>query len=265
MASTFNLTQIVAPLTAGLLIGPIGIGGLVLVTAAASLVAVAALAGLEPMPTARASEGSVFRSLGDGLLFVLREPVVRWAVVLSAVASTFVRPLQNLMPAIAENGLHVGTTELSLLLAMTSVGGVLGALGSIVLGGLGRQGRTMVLLVVVWGVLNAVFALQQDLEAALILAMLPSICWSAFAALCQVLIQRRTPERLAGRAMSLYAITLSAFVPLGTLILGSLGTLLGVQTAVVVGGLVATGIALYAFASSPALRRADNADGVPAV
>jgi len=263
MNATFNTTQILAPLAAGLLIGPIGIGGLLLVSAAASVATVAALVGLAPVAPAHVTDATVLRSLGEGLLYVLREPVLRWVVVLSATASTFVRPLPTLMPAIAENSFHVGATGLSLLLTMSAIGGLVGAFLTVPLGSMSRQGRTTAALVVVWGVGSVLFALQRDFGAALVLAMLPTICWQAFASLSQLLCQAVAPDHLRGRALSLYSVSIAAFMPLGALTVGGLGTLLGIGPAIAIGGVLTTLVGAGVLAGSAAVRRVDLLAGRP--
>ena len=124
--TTHSVAGIVAPLLAGILIIAIGIGGLMLITAAASLVAAALLLGLDPMPPSQTTHAGVIRSLRDGLVFVMSEPVLRWVVILSATASIFARPMVGLLPAVAANTLQVGASELSWLLAASAVGGIAG-------------------------------------------------------------------------------------------------------------------------------------------
>ena len=257
--SAFGVTWIFSPLLAGALIGVLGVGGLTLVAAAFNVVAVVPLLGLDRVPSSSTEHPGVLRSLGGGVAFVVRSPVLRWVVLLSALASASVRPLQTMLPAIASDTLSAGTSELALLLAVFGVGGVGGAIFAVWLGSLGRHGLSFIGLVVAWGVVNALFALQGDLAYALLLVALPNLVWAAFASQSLLLIQAYAPDEVRGRALSLYGASVQAVVPFGTLVVGALATLVGLTAALVIGGLAMSAAGVWALLGSTALRRADLA------
>ncbi len=264
--SAFGVTLIFSPLLAGALIGAIDVGGLTLLAAALNVVAVAPLLRLDPVPPSATEHQGVLRSLGGGVAFVARSPVLRWVVLLSALASVSVRPLHTMLPAVATDTLRAGTSELALLLAVFGVGGVAGAIFAVWLGSLGRHGLFFLGLVVAWGLLNALFALQGDLAVALLLVALPNLVWGAFASQSLLLIQAYAPDAVRGRALSLYGVSVQAVMPLGTLLVGWLATLFGLTAALLIGGLAMSAAGLWALLGSAALRHADLANGpAPAV
>jgi len=209
---------------------------------------------LPPQPPVVTEHEDFLASLRDGLRYVLRDPVTRWLVALSVVASTFLRPLRELLPAFATTSLGVGPTELSWLFAVMAAGGVAGAASTILIGGsgFGRQGLVTLLAMVAWGVVLIGVSLQETLVPALLLIAFPQVCWSMFASISQVIVQMRAPDHLRGRAMSFYGTSVSAFMPFGNLVIGALGTAVGIGLALRIGavtGLVAA-VAVLLFSAS---------------
>ena len=245
---TFAAGFIVGPLIGGVLIVPLGVGGLMVVKAAVFVAAVAGLFGVERVPPeSEGSRSGVLRSVAEGLAFILREPGLRVVAVTSVVAGLFGRPLNNLLPAVAANMLDVGAIELSWLLAATGIGGLVGSLVAASLGGAKRRLLLLSFMTVIWGVLTFLLSIQRDLAPAVLLAGLTAVPWFAFASLGQVLFQVRSSDQYRGRAASVYSVTASGVTALGVMLLGSLGTLLTVSAAIAIGGIVmlVTGVASW--------------------
>jgi hypothetical protein len=70
------------------------------------------------------------------------------------------------------------------------------------------------------------------------------------------LVQTRTPDQLRGRVMSVHTMVFLGVMPLGTLLLGALGTVVGVDIAIVAGALGVLALVLYAAARVAPLRDA---------
>jgi MFS family permease len=79
-----------------------------------------------------------------------------------------------------------------------------------------------------------------------------------FLGVANTLLQTRAPDHVRGRVMSVYTMMMMGLMPLGSLILGSLGSIVSVSTSFVVGGAVVALIALYSFVQVPAVRAATS-------
>src|SRR5207244_1800430 len=79
----------------------------------------------------------------EGLSCIRGDPVLRWVVVLSVATALFTRPYIQLLPAEAQF-LGVGALELSLLLAASGGGALVGALITASLGAWRRRGALLV-------------------------------------------------------------------------------------------------------------------------
>jgi MFS family permease len=86
---------------------------------------------------------------------------------------------------------------------------------------------------------------------------LPQICWSGFASLAQVFVQTESPDHVRGRTMSIYVTSITAMMPLGTLLIGSLGSVVGESAALQFGGVVTVLAGVAVLALSPAVRAAE--------
>src|SRR5437867_1591208 len=255
-SAAFNGATLVGPLVGGVLIVPFGVGGLMLVNAISYFAVVAALLLIRPHPaTESAGRRPLLESIREGVGYVRRDPVLRWVVLLSIATATFTRPYIQLMPAEAQI-LGVGAVELSYLLAASGVGALGGALATAALGGWRRRGALLVASAGAHGFLLTIFASQRTVLGAMVFVGLTSFAVMLFLGMANTLMQTRTPDHLRGRAMSVHTMVFMGFMPLGQMLLGSIGTVAGIDTAFFIGGCLVTAIALYAAARVPALRDA---------
>jgi hypothetical protein len=69
-------------------------------------------------------------------------------------------------------------------------------------------------------------------------------------------LQTLSPDEMRGRAISVFAMIILGLVPAGSLLLGSLASVVGLQASLSVGGAVALVIAIVIWATDPQLRAA---------
>ena len=255
-SAAFNGATLVGPLIGGVLIVPFGIGGLMLVNAISYLAVIIALRLMSPQPIiAPTRAASMLESIREGVRFIRREPVLRWVVVLAITTALFTRPYIQLLPAEAQF-LNVGAVELSFLLAASGAGALTGALITAGLGAWRRRGALLIGAALMHGLLLVVFGTQRGLVGAMVSVGLTSLAVMVFLGMANTLMQTRTPDHLRGRAMSVYTMIFIGFMPLGQMILGSIGALLGINTAFLIGGGIVVAISLYTAVRVPELRGA---------
>jgi len=254
-SAAFNGATLVGPLVGGVLIIPFGVGGLMLINAISYLAVVAALLVISPQPSERRTRLSMLASIQEGLAYIRRDPVLRWVVVLAIATALFTRPYIQLLPAEAQF-LGVGALELSWLLAASGLGALGGALVTASLGGWKRRGALLVGSALGHGLLLALFAEQRSMIGAMVFIGLTSFAVMVFLGMANTLMQTRTPDHLRGRAMSVHTMVFMGFMPLGQMLLGSLGTVAGINTAFLAGGIVVVLVSTFALFRATALRDA---------
>ncbi len=246
--ASFNAPQIWGPAVGGMIIALTGsVAVLFLANAASYLAVVGALVLMRPTPVADVrARPSMLESVGEGLAYMRRDPVIRWSIVLAATLAFFARPYIFLLPAFAANVLAVGATELSYLMAATGLGALVGSLLVANLGNVRRRGRLVLLTTGVAGASLMAFTLQRDLAPALAVSVLVGLSTIAFNGLMNTTLQTTAPDAMLGRVMSIFAMIFMGVMPLGQLALGALGSIVGIDVALFAGGTVALVAAVYA-------------------
>jgi len=255
-----NLSALLGPLIGGLLLGPLGIGGLMLVNASTYLVALVALALIpaQPSPATGPSPG-MLASIGEGLGYVRETPFVRWQLLLFTTGVLLGTPFQELMPAFVRNTLHAGSLELSWLAAAASAGGLAATLVAASPRAVRRRGRAFILSSFAAGMVLFAFGSQRSLALSLALMVAVGFTNVSAAVLSMMVTQLTTPAHLSARVISVQVLIVNAGNPLGALMLGALGTAIGINVALAAGGAVLALVSVFVLARAPALRNAASA------
>ena len=260
-----NIATVLGPLAGGILLTTAGVGTLLLCTASLFLLSIVAIAAMHPlasMPAARA--GSVLQTVRDGFDYVRRDPVMAPIFFVLVVISLTSRPIVQLLPAFAENRLHVGAIELSWMLGAAGGGAFAGSLLSASLGGVRRQGLLVLLYTGASGSLVLALAAQTTLLPALVLMGLTSVVLQGYVTSHMVVHQTRAPVEMRGRVIGTSFALGQGSMALGSLTLGSLAAVAGLDVTLGVAG----GLLLLASCAMvvrfPRLRDYETAPGPPA-
>jgi predicted MFS family arabinose efflux permease len=250
-----NLSVLLGPLLGGVFIGPLGIGGLLLLNAASFLGSLLSLARIPAQAIARDASPRVgmVGSIRAGLAFVRETPFVRWQLFLLGTVTLLGYPLSQLLPAWV-NDLHMGATELSWLAAAEGGGGLLATLMAPLLGARGGYGLVFVTTSLCAGVGMVLFGVQHDALTALVLIVVIGFMMVVAATLCALITQLNTPDHLRGRVLSVQALIVNAGIPGGTLLLGVWGSLIGVGAAMSTAGALIALVGVVVLVRAPTLR-----------
>jgi MFS family permease len=198
-----------------------------------------------PPPPDRAI--SVFASLGEGISYSLRTPIVLWALVLLGVVSTFAMNFRILLPLFTVDVLRVDAGVYGLLYACLGVGSVTGALALAFM----HQRRAIALIIggaVLLGLLElGLAAVRSELLAAVTLVGIGFFSMLMINTI-NATIQANVPDALRGRVMALYVTVFAGTTPIGGIFAGGLVEIRDVPTTLVVGAalsLAATGFVAW--------------------
>jgi MFS family permease len=253
--------QVIGPALGGLLYGSSPV--LVYSLAAASCVLASASAvAMHPRPAADVAVSSTgqaadLQGVLEGLRFVGRTQILLGAILLDLLAVLFGGAVA-LLPVFARTILHVGPTGLGILRAAPAVGALLAAavLTRRPIGG--RAGRTLLIVVGLFGASIVVFGLSR-----VFLISLLALGVSGFVDLYSMNIRSTTvalatPDRLRGRVNAVEMVFISASNQLGAFESGLAAFLVGTIPAVVGGGTITILIALGWRRIFPALAEVDR-------
>jgi MFS family permease len=255
----WQLSTVVGPSVAGLLISASGNIGLAYWFDAASFIPVV-IAGLMMSRRATSTPASMrrasFSDAFDGLRFVFRNRMIASTMLLDFFA-TFFGASRALMPLFADQVLHVGTVELGLMYSAPAAGAVVAA-GVLSLITFRRQGPLLLIAVGLFGACVALFAVSTWLPLTLLALAGTGATDTLSMVIRQTIRQLMTPDELRGRMVAVNMIFFAGGPQLGEFQAGLLASMLGGPVAVLIGGclcvLVVAGTALKV----PELRRYDG-------
>jgi MFS family permease len=248
MSAGQNMTRVVGPSIAGVVIGAIGVGPTFLAQAAALAVAFALVftVVLPPRPPRSAAGRGVF----DGIRLIASRPDLRGLFLLASIPTLFVFPYIGFLNVFALDVLHIGAEGLGLLMATSGAGAVVGSLLVASVARTEGNGRVLLGLTVLYGVPIVAVALSRTLWVTLPMLFLAGVLGAAFMSGNNAMIQHRVSDNIRGRVMGAYMLTWG-FMPLGSLPMGMVADRVGITTAVAAGAIVSSVLAaVYGLRSS---------------
>ncbi len=249
----FNAPSVVGPPLAGLLIAGIGVAPCFLVNAVTTLAVVLALAFMKSAPPSSRRRGNVVAAILEGIRFLIAHPVLRWIVLMLVVTSLTIRPYNFLLPAYAVHVVHTDAKGLGWLMAASGIGAIVGAFFTAATGGR-RRGTIWAISAALAALGVAGLGLTAHFGVAAAALTVTGLATLSFIGSSNILLQTLSPDDMRGRAISVYSMILLGFVPLGSLLIGSLATVLTLRWTFVVGGGVSLLFALWVGLTQPQVR-----------
>jgi predicted MFS family arabinose efflux permease len=145
-------------------------------------------------------------------------------------------PYMVLMPIFADRILGGGPRTLGILLGAAGVGALGGALALAARRQVQGLGRIVALSVATTGVMLILFSVSRTLLLSTILVALIGCTLMLQMAASNTLLQTMVVDRLRGRVMSFYSLSLLGMSPFGSLGAGVVATHIGAPSTVAVGG-----------------------------
>lgn len=253
---SFNVAQFIGPMIGGFLIGPLGVGGLMLLNAVSFLALIYAVATSSPMPSSTdgIAPASPLRSLAQGLSFIWREPTVGWAMLLALLGNVLARPFQLLFPAFVHDALKGDARDLSYVMTAAGIGALSGAFGTASMGSLRRRGVVYAVAGIGLGVMLVGLGMQTSLLPAMMFSFCVAFSSQLFITMASALYHTNTPDELRGRVMGLSTVVVQGGMSLGALLLGSLGAVVGIGASLALGGGLFGAVSATILARVPAMR-----------
>jgi MFS family permease len=175
--------------------------------------------------------------LVTGFRYVRDFEPIRTLLLLLALVSTMGMPYAVLMPAFASKILNGGPNTLGILMGMSGVGALVGAVylasRTTVLG----LGNVIATSVTLFGAALIAFALSHTLWLSIALLPLVGAGFMVALASSNTVLQTIVEENLRGRVMAFYAMAFLGTAPIGSLFAGTLAEQVGEPTTVIIGGL----------------------------
>ena len=244
-SAVFNLSRVLGPAIAGVLISAAGVAAAFFANAASYLAVLVSLMRIR-LPARPPAEGSAIRStLREALDHVRADPEPRALLLLTAVMSIFGYPFIAMLPVFAGAAVGVEAAGYGALVSAVGVGAAAGALALAAAGGRLRQSKLAMDAA-------GLFALALG-GAAMVPGMVPAgallTCAGCAMALQSIAanthLQRSAPDHLRGRVMGLYSFVALGLAPFGTLQAGWVAEHFGVRASFLGGAFVIAAAAAF--------------------
>ena len=197
----------------------------------------------------------------EGLRFIRHRPVLFGAISLDLFAVLFGGAVA-LLPAIAEERLGVGNVGYGWLRAAPGIGAVLITAVLAIRPVSRRIGRTLFVMVAVFGAATIVFGATTSYAVAFTALVVLSGADAISVFIRTTIVPLATPDQMRGRVMAVENVFVGASNELGAFESGVASTLLGVGPAVVLGGVLTLGVVGIWWFLFPALRDIDRFEDV---
>ena len=252
--------QVAGPAVAGLLLAGVGVRFVYWLDAASVAVAMLATSRMARQRPAGTSHSPGLRSIVDGLRHLRGQPLIQGAFLIDINATVFGAP-SAVFPALALGAFHGGARTLGLLYAAPGAGALLGAVTTGWVHRVRRQGRAVIVAVIIWGAAIATFGLSHWLPLALALLAVAGWADVISAVFRGTIIQLAAPDGLRGRLMGLQMAVVTAGPRIGDAESGAVASAFGATASVVSGGLACIGGALILARLLPAFSRDPGTTG----
>lgn len=250
-ALTFNGASVLGPALAGFLVPVAGYASTFYLNGLSFGAVLIALALMRlPPPGPRVAQPPVRRQVADGLRYIWGSQTVRALTLLAAAFGLFGAPYNAMLP-VYRVVLGIDERALGILSSAPGLGTILGGLALTRFAHVQWKGR--LLLVAVGGFVLTLIAFANSpwYMASVGFLVAVGVCANAFASTTQTLLQHATEDRMRGRVVSMYTVTVIGFQPLGALDLGWAVDWLGAPAALSLAGLV---VGLLAMLMAPRVK-----------
>ena len=245
----FQIGIVVGPSVAGLILAGGGVATVYWLDVASFVVSFASVSLQGPQPLLDPSAGrSAWRSVGEGFGYLRGRQVIQGVYLLDIDAMVFGMP-RALFPALGLDFFHGGAEAVGFLYAAPGAGALVGALTTGWVKAVRRQGRAVIVAVMVWGAAIAVFGLVDVLWIGLVLLAVAGWADVVSAVFRNTILQTAIPDSLRGRLSAIQISVVQGGPRLGDLEAGAVADGFGNSFSVVSGGVACViGAALLAAA-----------------
>ena len=234
-SSMFQIGSVVGPAIGGFLIVRAGFPFIYLLDAVCAMSFFSLVLPIRSSDRGSSSERNAWRSLKEGINFMLSKKVILATITLDMFA-VLLGGATALLPIFADQILHCGPIGLGWMRAAPGIGAFIMALGIAYLPPMKRAGRTLLWCVTGFGIATIIFGLSRYLWLSLAMLFMTGVFDSVSVVVRHTLLQLLTPDSMRGRISAVNNIFIGTSNELGALESGLTAALFGPIISVVVGG-----------------------------
>lgn len=236
----FQVTTIVGPGVAGILIAVFGVGSIYWINAASFLAVLGALILMRTPTQERMSSNGVPQSnlhaLVEGLRFVVHQKIILSTMLLDFFA-TFFSSATTLLPIFATIILNVGAVGFGILSGAEALGSLFAGAVVSLIGDIKAKGIVLLVSIGLYGLATVLFGMSNIFVLSVLFLALVGAGDTVSTIMRQTIRQLVTPDNLRGRMTSVNMIFFMGGPQLGEIEAGAAAALLGAPLSVAAGGI----------------------------
>lgn len=243
-----NISVVAGPSLAGLLLASVSLSSCYIVDAVTFLVLAAATLFMSPLSSPRTVDAQkLFSAISDGFRYVRRHAVAQAVYFADLNANVFGLP-RALFPAMALTVYHGGPRTLGLLYAAPGIGALVLATFAGWINHVQRRGRTVLMVIVIWGVAMTAFGIVHLLWFGVIILALAGGMDMVSAVLRSTILQLAITDEFRSRISAIQMAVVTGGPRLGDAESGVVAGVTSTEFSIVSGGLACiAGVGLLAW------------------
>jgi MFS family permease len=244
-STMLNLSKLLGPAVAGLAIERLGAAACFGLNAVSFVAVIGSLLALRlPAYVAKPRTQAILDELADGFRYVRDTASIRFIINTLGLMALLVLPFTALMPVYAKDIFRGTATTFGMLDGAIGLGGFGAALYLTSLPPSANLSRVMTINTFVLGIGLLLFAYTPWLGLALAFLVVGAFGMMAQTTINVTLLQTTVLPAMRGRVISLYVLVYTTALPLGSLLVGTAATHIGVRATVLAEGVLALLIGL---------------------
>jgi predicted MFS family arabinose efflux permease len=239
-STQFNLSRILGPSVAGVLMSSVGVMACFVVSAISYVPFIGVALWILPRGAPRRAAGAM-RGLNPfvGVGAILRQKHLRGALLTVLATSVLCAPLVTFSPVLVKEAFQGDASRFSITVAAFGVGGVLGAIALLGVPAAADRRRISAVLALVCGVTLVLLALSPWFWGAVALFALAGAAQTISNTAANTLVQVTAAPGVLGQTVSLYMLAMRGGISVGALLTGATAGLFGVRHALLLNGAAA--------------------------
>ncbi|MGI8925634.1 MAG: MFS transporter [Tepidiformaceae bacterium] len=249
-----NAMRVIGPAIGGALIGIVGTEGAFHMQAACLALSAVLTWRLKASPPELSDQAGMFRSIGGGLAYVVRDRRMMVIVVMALLPSVLVYPYVTFLPVFARDVLDSDQSGYGYLAAAVGLGSLAGGAVVAWTAGRGRMGPAMMWTCLLYCLAVGAFALSKNLWLSVVILAVAGVFHSVYSALNASLMQLKAEPLYRSRVLSLQTMTWGV-TPFAAVLMGRMIDVWGAQVVVAGWMTVAAAATLLMLGASREMRR----------
>jgi len=241
----FNAAVMVGPALGGIALAKLGNTGCFALNTLSFLFPIVALMMLNTRFQPQKTAETILDSMKQGIGFIRKQGAMQGLIVLGFCMAALAVPMRTFLPVFADKVFHSGVETNALLLSMSGMGSVVGALAVAGMGNVQRKGLVALAMLVSLGGTIAGFALSKSLFLSCSMLFLSGAAMMAAFAMVISLVQLIVSNDMRGRVISVYNFAFRGGMPMGNFAAGQFVPHYGAPAVIAANGLALVAVGLY--------------------